>query len=598
MSVLSSFAQISWPGIADRFRFARRLTAGLLLSAILFGPAVARAQEATEPEEVEPPAEPLLVVHVSALEKILARIEANLQSVERDDVLEAVNGFLTDQAGDLKGFDRKRPFGVAMFLPEVLPPRPVTVAYAPLTSLDSLLETMQLGPVTVEKQARAPGSTEERYELRLQRGGTRYLAVRDGYAFVSRDENYLDADVATLAKLAPQLESRYDAAVTLRVKAVSPLVRDVFLGFLRTQTETQLQRRDDEPLSQYAIRRANGLSTLELIERVIRDGEQLTLGIDLPEESESTVIELNVDAAADSEFAQYLTDLASHPSSYGAMVNDREPFTFSASWMMEQREQKLGTEWIKSLEQSLNDRLAAGDPARETLESSDSTAAEPPSYASVTRVTDPLQAMVDAGQLDVCVQFRSIEDGQMVLVGAMHLVGGETFAAGLRETLSTLKSQGDDLNVTLDAARHGDIVFHRLQASEIPDRDERLYGSGPGLYVGSSARTMWFAVGGPRAITELKSAIDRVEASATEPPARQAPVQLVLRADQWLQVPRDPDEPGRGELADEAFDGDNDMLKVEVRPTESGARIRLELAGGFARLLALWMTQQYDRSQL
>jgi hypothetical protein len=296
MSVLTPFTQISWFGIADRLRFVGRVAAGLLLAAILLAPAVARAQESTEPEEVAPPAEPLL-----------ARIEANLQSVERDDVLEVVNGFLADQAGDLDGFDRKRPFGVAMFLPEILPPQPVTVAYAPLTSLDSLLETMQLGPVTVEKQARTPGSTEDRYELRLQRGGTRYLAVRDGYAFISRDENYLDADVATLAKLAPQLEARYDAAVTLRVKAVSPLVRDVFLGFLRTQTETQLQRRDDEPLSQYAMRRANGLGTLELIERVIRDGEQLTLGIDLPEGSESTVVELNVDAAADSEFAQYLT---------------------------------------------------------------------------------------------------------------------------------------------------------------------------------------------------------------------------------------------------------------------------------------------------
>lgn len=571
---------------------------GIVVTAMLLCPASAWPQEASEPAAAEPPAEPLLVVHVSSIEKILARIEANLQSVERDDVLEAVNDFLTDQAGDLKGFDRKRPFGVAMFLPEILPPRPVTVAYAPLTSIDSLVETMQLGPVTVEKQARAPGSTEDRYELRLQRGGTRYLAVRDGYAFISRDENYLDADVATLAKLAPQLESRYDAAITLRVKAVSPLVRDVFLGFLRTQTETQLQRRDEEPLSQYMIRRANGLSTLELIERVIRDGEQLTLGIDLPEGSESTVVELNVDAAADSEFAQYLTDLASHPSSYGAMVNDREPFTFSASWMMEPREQKLGTEWIKSLERSLNERLAVGDPASETRAASGG-AAEPPSYSSVTRVIDPLQAMVDAGHLDVCVQFRAVDDGQMALVGAMHLVGGETFASGLRETLSTLKAQGDDLNVTLDAERHGGIVFHRLQASQIPEREQRLYGSsGPGLYVGSSARTLWFAVGGSRAMTELKSAIDRVEASATEPPARQAPVQLVLRADQWLQVPRDPDEPGRGELADEAFNGDNDLLKVEVRPTESGARIRLELAGGFARLLALWMSQQYDRSQL
>ena len=150
-----------------RLRSAGRWAWGLVMSALLWCPAVAPAQQPAAPRV----AEPLLVVHVSSLEKILGRIEANLQSVERDDVLELVDGFLADQAGDLKGFDRKRPFGVAMFLPEILPPQPVTVAYAPLTSIDSLIETMQLGPVRIEKQARAPGSTEDRYELRVLRGG-------------------------------------------------------------------------------------------------------------------------------------------------------------------------------------------------------------------------------------------------------------------------------------------------------------------------------------------------------------------------------------------------------------------------------------------
>ena len=96
--------------------------------------------------------------------------------------------------------------------------------------------------------------------------------------------------------------------------------------------------------------------------------------------------------------------------------------------------------------------------------------AEPPSHSSVTRVVDPLRAMIDAGHLDVCVQFRALEPGQFGLIGAMHLVGGETFAAGLRELLSTLKAQGDDLNVTLDAEKHGDVRLHTI-AVPITDPD-------------------------------------------------------------------------------------------------------------------------------
>jgi hypothetical protein len=48
----------------------------------------------------------------------------------------------------------------------------------------------------------------------------------------------------------------------------------------------------------------------------------------------------------------------------------------------------------------------------------------------------------------------------------------------------------------------------------------------------------------------------------------------------------------------EALQKQNDAVKVEVRPTETGLRVRVALDEGFIKLLGLALSRQYDRSRL
>lgn len=570
-------------------RYCRLAAAGLAVwLAVLAG----RAAAQTDGGRAKPP-QPVVVLHISSLERLLERLQTNLQDVDRGDVAEALQQFLTDDAGGLKGFDRSQPFGVALFLPETLPPRPVPVVYAPVSNFDELIQTLELGPISIKRQPQQEGIDGERYTLTMQRGGTREIVVRDGYAFLSRDDAFLDGDVATLARLAPRLSAQYDAAVAVHVKAISPLLREVFLSLLRSQAQAELQRRDDEPLSQYLVRRANGQSTLELIERTLRDGESLTLGFRMPDDSPLTIAELQIEATPGSEFAQYLSDLAGHPSTFASLVNEREPLTLCASWKMEAREQRLGHEWIQGLAQALAERLPAADP----LVPAGNTPAAP--HPALQRVVDSLQATVDAGHLDVCLQFRSLETGRFALVGALHVVGGETLAAGLTELLTALQSEASGFDIALEVARHSEVALHRVRARNQDGQNRRVYGDQAALFVGASARTLWFAAGSSQALRELEAAMDRVAATAAEPPSRQPPIQLLTNVSSWLALSQNSDERSRRQkLADAAFDRDNDGLRVEVRPTESGARVRVELEPGFARMLMLWVAERYDRSRL
>ena len=91
---------------------------------VLTGTRPATAQsDANDSAETAPPPAPLLVLHVQSFERILQRLRDNFREIDRDDVGEAFDEFLEGRAGGLKGFDRAQPFGVALFLPESLPPR-------------------------------------------------------------------------------------------------------------------------------------------------------------------------------------------------------------------------------------------------------------------------------------------------------------------------------------------------------------------------------------------------------------------------------------------------------------------------------------------
>jgi hypothetical protein len=598
--------------IVSHSAVARCLRALLVVGLLLVSarPTIAQFEPDATADEPPPPA-PLFVLHVQSAERILQRMQENLRDIDRSDVSEAFDEFLENSAGGLKGFDRSQPFGVAMFLPESLPPRPVPVMYAPVTDFGDLIKTLELGPVTVKRQTAEEQGTAvgEHYTLTMQNGMKREIVVRDGYAFLARDDMYLDGDVANLAKLAPRLGDQYDAALAINITAVSPLVRDVFLGMLRNQSQIEMQQRDDEPMSQYIVRKANAQSTFELIEHVLRDGESLTLGIKFPEVSGNTVLELFVDATPDSDFAQYLADLSSHPSAYSSLVNDRDPMTLSASWMMAQREQRLGREWISSLAHAMTERLRVKPDSSAPTPPATGKAAEFVPDPAVQDVVNALNATVDNGHFDVCFQFRELEPGRFGLIGAMHVVGGETLAGGIRELLTALQSRGSDFEITQDVASHGDIALHRVRSSEQRAEERRVYGEDSGLYVGASAQTLWFAVGSSRVLTELNSAIDRVAAAATQPATRQPPIQLIVQSKPWQGLsPEEPDGPvdeeqtanraRRRELEEEAFSTDNDGIKLEVRPTETGARVRIELEPGFARMLSLIMAERYDRSRL
>lgn len=596
----------------------RTLLTGLLSVCLLCG---GRPQRASADDAQVEPAVPLVVFTVASIERALTDIAWMFESAGRKDMLDVIGGLL-GQAGDLKGIDRTKPFGQAVFLQtDSLPPRPAVVFFAPIENLEEMLKTIARAPVTVRRDETAP--LGDRFEIQSAESNSRtfgWVRVIGRYAYAVPDNNIdiLDA-LPDLERLVSQFASRYDAAVTVQVKAVPQGVRQVFLNFLRTQAEIDLQRRDDEDEAAYLVRRANGLNGLELIENVLLQGEDLTLGWNAEPEKHSGYLEGTLNATPDSAFAKFLSETGGKTSMFTPLREADRPLTVNISWVMNQREQKALAGLLQAVKVKLSEELPnMGQPG-----------------GPIEQMHNSLQATVDGGHFDLFVQFAAADVQKFVFLGGLRVAGAQAFGQALQQFLQGLILKIQETSATNAALAanapqiipnfetHQDVAFHKISPREIGREEQRLYGGVPDGYIGVSSRAVWFAVGREDALPTLKTSLDTL---LTAPPATPAaggnvPVSVTVRVAPWLELPLPefPAEEGaaatdggrssrrrqrlqqsaqdRRELAQEAF-SPSDSMRIEGRPMESGFRMRIHLDEGFIKLLGLAIARQYDRSQL
>jgi hypothetical protein len=67
-----------------------------------------------------------------------------------------------------------------------------------------------------------------------------------------------DPEVTTRA-----LAERYDVAISIDLRGIPPLIRQVFGSFFTQQSAAQMQQRDHESEASYQLRRARAIGSLQ-----------------------------------------------------------------------------------------------------------------------------------------------------------------------------------------------------------------------------------------------------------------------------------------------------------------------------------------------
>ncbi len=559
------------------FRFSAFL---MLLATLLLLPAsLAFAQNDLEEEDFGPRL-PFAVVTVRNIDQSLSNIGKMFEVSGREDMMEMIEGFLNDKAGNLDGIDRTKPFGVMFFLSDSLPPQPFPMAYIPVGDIDAFVKTASLGPAKPEKIEGKEGSYKFPFGGRRNRGLN--MVIRDGYAFVTPNETILEDELPDPEKLVGGMASRYDVSVSALLMNIPPLLKDFFVATLQASSQAELQQRDEESEAAHKMRKASGQSVLELMSQVLRDGEQLTFGLEAKPEEKTAALELMIDAKPESEFSKFMKNIGGRKSVFEPLESDHNPLAVSVSWKMDRREKEMVIGMLDGLEIALTEQLP------------ETTA------TAISRIADSLRATAEQEHVNGIFQFAPIDRNEFALIGALKLVGSQTFGTALHELLTAVGDLDGIDSVELGVHQHQNVIFHRLVGKDASEEDMRIYGGHPSVYLGSGNGIFWFGLGGDAVLSELDFAIDlMLETPPGTLKGSTAPLQVVFRMLPWLDLPeRENGNPDGRELAQEAMDSGNDAVRIDIRPTETGGRVRVQFEEGFVRLLGLILARQYDESQL
>jgi hypothetical protein len=537
---------------------------------------------ATTDTTAEPVATPVpfAVLNIASVERLLKDTEFMFRSIDRPDVYQFAMSILAGQANDLKGIERTRPLGVMMFLEPGLPPRPMPVLYMPASNPDEFIKTAAVGKMNFEKLS------ENKYEVTMPRGSEKQTALfSDGLLYMSPSAVMIDGPLPDPIKLSETLTSRYDVALSLRINSIPPILRDVFVTFLRTTTEAEMQRRDGEGEGEYRLRKANAQNTMEALEELLTEVDEITIGWDGNEELRKGVLELNILAKPDSDTAKAIKDMAGRPSVFHIAQEDTgKPLTAAMAWRWNKRERQFMAELVEGARIKMTEEL--------TKQSKDSTGAN--------TLCDVAAATVARGYADAFVQVAVPEPGKFIVLGGVSLQGADAAAPALVNVFQQIPEEANkDVTIETNLDSHQGVAFTRFSPTR--KDDVKFFGGVPSFWCGCGRDAFWFTFGADQAFNTLRDAMDRILTSGPAPNGQSDPFVLIVRRAAWQSLTPNPNrrrEVTGHELAGQAFTTTNDALKVYTRPTEQGIRTRVEFEEGFIKYFALFLARQYDASQL
>lgn len=572
MPTLFSFARLKPTGL-------RGIACLCAVSAVMAFAPVARAAD----EESNSIDYPLVVINSASVQRLRDNAGVMFEAAERPDMVDTVDKWMVTTLKELKGIDRTRPFGLMMYLPAGFVGAPIGISYIPITNADDAMQTLSYGTGVITPVDGKKGYDTIRYGesfvVRTRKiGGYLFMVGPDG------DEKTLDKNFPDPTKLTSRLSSQYDFAVSLQIKNVPPTMRSLFLEFLKISAQAELQQRDSEPDSAYRLRRANGDSWLELIDRIVNQGEEVTLGAKMDPTSRKANIDFEVAGTSDSKLAKFFQDMAGKRTYFGNLLTNPSTFTMSASWLLSEKQRPMLTSFFEAAKKD----IGAG--------------AEKNSLEGIGKVIDPLfkvlTASAETGHVDAMAQLVGTEQGKYALLVGARLTGSRNMPNQVADLIQYIKDNGNGneiiSKVEIGANEIDSFPVHRLQINPPDKPGQRMFGETAYLYLYSSPQALWFAFGGDSAMDTLRDAVAQVALPQDPQQARnRIPFMFVTHANNWLTVASDDNEGAKAfnETARASFKSDNDAMQVIIRPTDSGVRLRAEFEEGFVALMGRGVTK-------
>lgn len=281
---------------------------------------------------------------------------------------------------------------------------------------------------------------------------------------------------------------------------------------MQSQTQTYMQRFDNEALGDYSVRHALGQGRLEFLKAAMFDVDSAQFSLKFAKSDEEP-IQANVKIAArqESQLAQTLKQMNRTPSRLGVLRNNESPLVFSSTLDLPDWTQPLAKEFVTSLKLKMQE--SADDSVGQMVED----------------LFAPILAAAEEGQLDGAIRMEGDVDAGMVLAGGLRLPDAERFHSTL-ETLLLVKSTDGQFSTATSKLGDADVITVSFDQLQLPFAEQtiplQVHMSGSGSY-------LWFAVGGENAIDALEGHVANQQ-TVLDAQVKPMPVLIRMRLSDWL----------------------------------------------------------------
>lgn len=462
---------------------------------------------AAAPAQSDRPAaggDPALVVSLGSMNQLMQDINYLTGAVGQPQA----GGMFTVMAGAFtQGIDPTLPMGVVVHLVDGAPE---PIALLPTPDVKTVLKRL-------EAQAGPADELEDGTLVLLIGANNVFVRQVGNWAVIARSREVIDAAPADPMAVLGEMGQKYDLAVQLRVQDIPPALRDQLVEMIRQGFDQALAQ---QPQADADATREATEATLDQLEQLIRDTEQLRFGLDIDPSAKQVSFDVSMTAVGGSELAQIYQGQTAIPSRFASVIRDDAAMFFHAA-------SSISPAAIEQSKASLENSL---EMVRGAIVSQGGLSAQ--ERDEVTALVDRIGALIIAsvaeGKSDAGALMIAADSKPQLVLGAFVADGNEA-AKIVKDLAQKVEGQDKAPRFEFDRSVYNGVTMHLVEA-DVPEKAEearKVFGETVRLHVGTAPQAVYLALGNASAPL-LQQLIDAADSDqVTDRPLAQMRLKLM-----------------------------------------------------------------------
>jgi hypothetical protein len=450
------------------FKTVRHRVAAMALSLAGLVPAVAPPAIAQDQANAT---DPVVVMTLGSVNKLMQDVNYMSSIMGQPQA----GGMFAMMAGTFtQGIDATQPIGV---LVPLVNGAPQPIALVPTGDVKTVLKRL-------EAQTGPADELDDGTLVVLLGASAVYIRQSGNWAVLAPSKELLGLAPADPTSLFEGMGNNYDIAMRLKMQQVPAELRGMITGQIRQGFEQAMAQ---QPGGDVETARKMAESSMDQLESLINETDQLTFGINIDQSGKRLVIDTSFTAVPGSDMAAVYGSQKPVPSQFSSVIRDDAAAYYHAAT-------SISPEAVKQARASITSSMAA---VRNALASNNLTPAQQAEITEmIDRVVELALTSMSEGRADMGAVVLAGQDEFRFALGCFVADGNEA-AKIVKDLAAKVENEPNAPRFKFDQSTYKGVTMHVVE-SDVPAGSEearRMFGEVLQVHVGTGEKAVYLAVG-------------------------------------------------------------------------------------------------------